>query len=197
MSCCQSCTFCLKCERAVTIERRKSLIKNRNKFCEKCFFYRSLCFCPHCSKCPQCCKCSDSGRASAKILAEVVPPRCKSESGVHPEGRLHSSIQIQTSSGQRSIDTQWLCKPPQEPLPEGGFASLTAKGGSRDGEGSNISSLLQPTVHSSKTKPKMATGLGPQCSKQIFERQNFQNGNPRDNSDFLTTRGMGDVAGFQ
>ena len=32
MSCCQSCTFCLKCERAVTKERQKSLIK-RNKFC--------------------------------------------------------------------------------------------------------------------------------------------------------------------
>ena len=43
----------------------------------------------------------------------------------------------------------------------------------------------------------MATGIGPQCSKQIFECKNFQNGNPRDNSDFLTTRGMGDIAGFQ
>ena len=43
----------------------------------------------------------------------------------------------------------------------------------------------------------MATNLGPQCSKQIFERKNIQNGNPRDNSDFPTTRGMGDIAGFQ
>ena len=50
--------FCLKCERAVTKERRKSLIKheNRNKFCEKYFFCRSLRFCPKCSQCPQCCK---------------------------------------------------------------------------------------------------------------------------------------------
>ena len=39
MSCCQSCTFCLKCERAVTKERRKSLIKskNRNKFWKSAF----------------------------------------------------------------------------------------------------------------------------------------------------------------
>ena len=97
VSCCQSCTFCLKCERAVTKERQKSLIKseNRNKFCEKCFFCRSLCFCPHCSKCPQCCKCSDGGRTSAEILAEMVPPGCKSESSVHLEGRLHSSVQKQ------------------------------------------------------------------------------------------------------
>ena len=99
-----------------------------------------------------------------------------------------SPIQNQTPFGKGSVDSQWLCKPPQEPLPEGGFAGLAAEGGSRDGEGSNISSLLQPTVHSSKTKPKMATNLGPQCSKQIFERKNIQNGNPRNNSDFLATR---------
>ena len=30
VSCCQSCTFCLKCERAATKERRKSLIKSEN-----------------------------------------------------------------------------------------------------------------------------------------------------------------------
>ena len=43
----------------------------------------------------------------------------------------------------------------------------------------------------------MATSLRPQCSKQIFERKNIQNGNTRDNLDFPTTRGMGDIAGFQ
>ena len=199
MSCCQSCTFCLKCERAVTKERHKSLIKNetRNKVCQRCFFCRSLRFCPGCSKCPQCCQCSSDRGTSPKVLAKVVPPGCKSESSVHFEGRLHSPIQGQTKSSQRSFDSQRLCKPPQEPLPEGGFASLTAKGGSRDGEGSNISSLLQPTVHSSKTKSEMATNLGPQCSKQIFERKNIQDGNSGNNSAVPTTRGMGDIAGFQ
>ena len=153
VSCCQSCTFCVKCERAVTKERRKSLVKGetRNKFCERCFFCRSLRFCPHCSKCPQCCQCSADRGTSPKILAEVVPPGCKSESSVHLEGRLHSPIQKQTSSGKRSFDSQWLCKPPQEPLPAGGFASPTTKGGSRDGEGSNISSLLQQTFQGSWT----------------------------------------------
>ena len=81
------------------------------------------------------------------------------DSSVHLKGRLHSSVQNQASSSQRSIDSQWLCKPPQEPLPQGGFASPTTKGGSRDGEGSNISSLLQQTFHSSQTKPKMATSV--------------------------------------
>ena len=39
--------------------------------------------------------------------------------------------------------------------------------------------------------------FGPQCSKQFFERKNIQNGNPGNNSDLLTTRGMGNIAGFQ
>ena len=43
----------------------------------------------------------------------------------------------------------------------------------------------------------MATNLGPQCSQQIFEHKNIQNGNSRNNPDFLTTRGMGNIAGFQ
>ena len=127
----------------------------------------------------------------------MVPPGCKSESSVHFEGRLHSPIQGQTKSSQRSVDSQRLCKPPQEPLPETGFAGLTTKGGSRDGEGSNISNLFQQVIHCSQTKSKMAASLGPQCSKQIFECKNIQDGNPRNNSDFLAARGMGDFAGFQ
>ena len=198
LSCCQSCTFCCK-KRAVTKERHKSLIKSeaRNKICQRCFFCRSLRFCPHCSKCPQCCQCSSDRGTSPQILAEVVPPRFKPESSVHFEGRLHSPVQSQTPTSKGPPNSQWLCKPPQEPLPEGGFASLTTKGGSRDGKGSDISSLLQPTVHSPKTKPKVATGLGPQCSKQIFERKNIQDGNPGNNSDLTATRRMGDIAGFQ
>ena len=43
----------------------------------------------------------------------------------------------------------------------------------------------------------MAVNLGPHCSKQIFERKNIQNGDPRDNLNLLATRGMGDIAGFQ
>ena len=43
----------------------------------------------------------------------------------------------------------------------------------------------------------MAANLGPQCSTQIFEHKNIQNGDPRDNSNLLATRGMGDIAGFQ
>ena len=196
--CCQSCTFCNKKCKAAAKERLKSSLRNqRNKFCELCFFCRSVCLCPKCVKCPQCCSCPPGRRAPSALLADLGPPRCKSESSVHFEGRLHSPIQNQTSSGEGPLDSQWLCKPHQEPLPGRGLAGPTAKGGSRDGKGSNISSLLQPTVHSSKTKSEMATNLGPQCSKQIFERKNIQNGNSGNNSVVPAKRGMGDISGFQ
>ena len=153
--CCQSCTFCNKKCKAAAKERLKSSLRNqRNKFCELCFFCRSLCFCPKCDKCPQCCSCPTSRRAPSVLLADLDPPGCKSESSVHFEGWLHSPIQNQTSSGERSLDSQWLCKPPQEPLPEGGFGGLTAKGGSRDGEGSYISSLHQPIVYKFQNQTK-------------------------------------------
>ena len=43
----------------------------------------------------------------------------------------------------------------------------------------------------------MARNLGPQCSKQIFERKNIQNGDPRNNPAFPHARRMGDLTGFQ
>ena len=94
------------------------------------------------------------------------------------------------------ITNQWVCKPPQEPLPEGTFACTDHQEGSREGKGLDLSSLLQQVVHCPQTKSEMAANPRPQCSKQIFERKNIQNGDPRDNSNFLT-RGMGDIAGFQ
>ena len=94
-------------------------------------------------------------------------------------------------------DSQWLCQSQQKQVSEGGGSKPSGQRGSRDGEGLTISSLFQQTVHSSQTQPKVETSLRPQCSKQIFERKNIQNGNTRDNSDLPTTRRMGDIAGFQ
>ena len=125
------------------------------------------------------------------------PPGGKSESGVNLKRGLCAPFQAQTPSSKTPPDSQWLCQSQQKSLPEGGGSKPLGQKDSRDGEGSSISSLFQQTFHSSQTKSKIATSLGPQCSKQIFECKNIQNGNPRDNSDLLTTRGMGDIAGFQ
>ena len=151
-------------------------------------------FVPQCSKCPQCCQCTAGSRSSPGILAEMVPSGRKSESGIHLEGWLHSPVQTQVPSSERPLDYQWLCKSPQEPLPAGGFACSDKEKGYREGKSSDF---FQQTVHCPQAKPEMAANFGPQCSKQIFERKNIQNGNSGNYSDLLTTRGMGNIAGFQ
>ena len=193
--CCRSCTFCNKKCKAAAKERLKSSTKeSRNKVCELCFFCRSVCFCSICSQCPHCCSCSLSRQLPTALLADLGLPGCKSESGVNFEGGSCAPIQTQTPSSTIPPDSRWLCTLPEKHLLNGGCTNPVAQKGSRDGKGSN---LFQQTIHSSQTKSKMMTNLGPQCSKQIFERKNIQNGNPRNNSDFLATRGMGDIAGFQ
>ena len=74
VSCCQSCTFCLKCAKAVAKERHKSFIKvkKRNKFCERCFYCRSLCFCLNCSQCPQCCSWQTFGRFANPRVVSIL-----------------------------------------------------------------------------------------------------------------------------
>ena len=71
------------------------------------------------------------------------------------------------------------------------------KEGSRDGKGLDIASLLQQTIHSAKTKPKVVSDFGPQCSVQIFGCRNIQNGDPRNNLDLPTTGGMSNIARLQ
>ena len=138
--------------KAVTNERHKSFIKitERYKVCEKCFYCRSLCFCPDCFQYPQ--YCTSARRSPTKLLADLVPPGCKSKGNLNVEGRLHVPVQNQNSSGKVFLDSQWVCKLPQEPLPDRNFACSDSQEDSRDGKGLNISSLFQQAVHSTKTQ---------------------------------------------
>ena len=192
-----SCTYCNKV--AVAKERRKAKIKDQksNKVCEKCFFCRSLCFCSKCSKCPQCCKCPTSGGTSSEFLGNMGSQGCKPKSSVHIKGGLCSPLQSQTSLGKGSPDSKWLCKPHQRlPLARSCTSSDREKG-SREGQGSNLTSLFQQTVHCPKAEPQVAANLGSQYSKSVFMRKNIQNGDSRDNPDLSTTRGVGDIARLQ
>ena len=198
--CCLSCTFCNKIKKwAAAKERRKTNIKHEkyNKVCEKCFFCKSLCFCPKCAKCPQCCKCPASGGATTIVLGSMGTTRCKPKSSVHTKRGLCSPIQSPTLPSEGSPDSKRLCQSHQRLPLARGSTSLNQEEGSREGQGSNLSSLLQQTIHCPQTEPKVAANLGPQYSKSVFMRKNIQNGNPGDNSNLLTTGRVGDIAGLQ
>ena len=106
----------------------------------------------------------------------------------------HSPIQKQTSSGKRSLDSGYANPLRNLYLKEALHALLQKETIEMVRVRTSLAFFNRVFI---VPKPKMATNLGPQCSKQIFERKNIQNGNSRDNSDFLATRGMRDIAGFQ
>ena len=196
--CCSSCTFCKK-HQAATKERHKSNLKltKYNKVCEKCFFCKSLCLCPKCVKCPQCCKCPISRGTPTKFLENMGSQGCKPEGSIHFEKGLCASLQGQTSLNKGTPDSKRLCKPHQRlPLTRSSASSDQEKG-SREGQGSNLTSLFQQIVHCPKAEPKVAANLGSQYSKSVFMRKNIQNGDSRDNPDLSTTRRVGVINRFQ
>ena len=196
--CCSSCTFCKK-HQAAAKERHKSNLKltKYNKVCEKCFFCKSLCLCPKCVKCPQCCKCPISRGTPTKFLENMGSQGCKPEGSIHLERGLCASLQGQASLNKGTPDSKRLCKPHQRlPLTRSSASSDQEKG-SREGQGSNLTSLFQQIVHCPKAEPKVAANLGSQYSKSVFMRKNIQNGDSRDNPDLSTTRGVGVIDRFQ
>ena len=73
-------------------------------------------------KCPQCCRRFACGGLTTEILASLGPKGFKSKGSIDPEGRVQSSIQVQTSSHQGTSDQDRICQSPQEQLPVGGIA---------------------------------------------------------------------------
>ena len=116
LACCSSCSFC---KRAVTKEKRKTLLsKGRNKICARCFVCKSVSLCPKCQKCPSCCKRSPCGRPSAKVLAGLALPGFKSEGSPHPQGRVSALLQGKATPNRISCDSQWFLKSLTKQKPE-------------------------------------------------------------------------------
>ena len=109
----------------------------------------------------------------------MVPPRCQSKGSVHTVRRVYSPIQTQTSSSERTSDNQWLCKPSQEPLPEGSFACPDSQKGSREGKGSNFSSLFQHIVYCPQTKSKWRPILDLCVLNKFLSVQKKKQGKPQ------------------
>ena len=90
-----------------------------------------------------------------------------------------------------------LCKSPQGPLPVEGIASAVEQKCSRVHQKSRIPGLLHLPFLGSKTQQLVETYSGPQYSEQIFKDKVIQNGDPRDNKNLTTSRGVGNIHRFQ
>ena len=163
--------------------RPKSKIKSQIKCVKSASFVGHFVSAPNVPNVPKCCKCPTSGGTSSEFLGNMGSQGCKPKSSVHIKGGLCSSLQSKTSLSKGSPDSKWLCKPHQRLPLASSCTSSDREKGSREGQGSNLTSLFQQTVHCPKAEPQVAANLGSQYSKSVFMRKNIQNGDSRDNPD--------------
>ena len=197
LSCCKSCSYC-SFTRASTKERSKSRsLSEQNKACQRCFFSKSMSFCPSCSQCPQCCRRTDCRGTIATVLVYLARNGCESSSGFGTEGWLFPSFQSEAPLDKGSFSPQWLRKSYQKPFPQRGFARFHRETGSGKGGYQVVSGFLQPAFSCPQTEQKVEANLRSKSVKSVFEGQFLQDGNSGDDPVVFADRGMGNLAGLQ
>ena len=195
LKCCLSCTFC---NRAVGKQRHKTQSDpNRNKVCETCLLCKSLSLCSNCSKCPSCCTKFTCGGPTAKVLAGLALPGCKQKSSFNSSGRVHPTLQRETSPDKVTGNYQWIRKSGQKQAHKGLLTGTPSETGGRKGDNSVLPGLLQPLVSSTKTQQQMEAHPRSNSAELLPSNLIFQDGDTRDHPTLPSKRGVGDVSGFQ
>ena len=154
-------------------------------------------FCPKCDKCPVCCKRSTCGRPSATVLAGLALPGFKSKGSLHPQGRVSTPLQGETTPSKISCYSQWFIKSFTKQKSERGIAFSRSKTGYRKGVRSVVSGLLQPVVLGSKTQQKMEAHSRSKPTEPLPCSGNVQDGNSGDHQTLPAAGGVGHFARFQ
>ena len=123
--------------------------------------------------------------------------RRQSQGYISTEGRVYPTLPVQTSPDQKTHSNKLLCRSSQEQLPVRGIASAVRQKGCRSGSKSSVPGVLQPVIPGPQTQQPVATRLGPEQTKQLFENTIFQNGNTGNNTNLPPDRGVGDFHRFQ
>ena len=194
------CCKCSYCHRVATKERRKSQCMSnlhRNKICERCFLCRSLVFCKSCHQCPTCCYRSSCRAQVTTVLGEMGNPGFKSKSGQHTEGGLHSPVPVQTPLDKVTDCNKQLPQSNQAVLPFRSTVSADKQKYSRTGGKSKLTGFLQPAIFGTQTQQPVETGPRPEHLEHLFKHRVVQDGDPRDNKNLPTGRGVGHIHRFQ
>ena len=121
----------------------------------------------------------------------------KSKSSHHTEGELHPSFPVQTPFDKVTDCNKQLPQLSQTVLPFRGTVSADKQECSRTGRKSELTGFLQPAIFGTQTQQPVETGPGPKHLEHLFEHRVVQNGDPRDNKDLPTGRGVGHFHRFQ
>ena len=131
------------------------------------------------------------------MLGEMGSLGFESKSSHHTEGGLYSSIPVQTSLNKVTDCNKQLPQSNQAVLPCGGTASADKQKCSRTGGKPKLTGVLQPAIFGTQTQQPVGTDSGLEHLEHLFEHRVVQDGDPRDNKNLPTVRGVGHIHRFQ
>ena len=187
------CCKCSFCYRIAANEKRKSqllLQVHRNNIC---FLCRSLEFCKSCHKCPTCCYKSTCRGKASQVLGKMGSSGFKSKSSRHTQRGLHPPLPVQTKPNQVTNCHKQLPQSIQTGPPFRGVVSAGEQKCSRTGSKPKLPRVLQPAIFGTQTQHPVETGPGPEHLEHLSKHRVVQNGDPRDNKNLSTIRGVGHI----
>ena len=167
------------------------------KLVKDVFLCRSLVFCKSCHQCPTCCYRSSCRGEVKPVLGEMGSPGFKSKSSHHTEGGLYSPIPVQTPLDKVPDCDKQLPELSQAVLPFRGTVSADQQECSQTGRKSKLTGFLQPAIFGTQTQQPVETGPGPEHLEHLLKHRVIQDGDPRDNKNLPTGRGVGHIHRFQ
>ena len=150
-----------------------------------------------CHQCPTCCYRSSCRGEVTTVLVEMGNPGFKSKSSHHTEGGLHSPVPVQTPLDKVTDCNKQLPQSNQTVLPFRGTVSADKQKCSRTGGKSKLTGFLQPAFFGTQTQQPVETGPRPEHLEHLFKHRAIQDGDPRDNKNLPTGRGVGHIHRFQ
>ena len=154
-------------------------------------------FCKSCHQCPTCCYRSSCRGEVKPVLGEMGSLGFESKGSHHTEGGLYSSVPVQTPLDKVTDCNKQLPQSHQTVLPCGGTASADKQKCSRTGAKSEFTRFLQPAIFGTQTQQPVETHPGPEHLGHLFKHRVVQDGDPRDNKNLPTGRGVGHIHRFQ
>ena len=136
------------------------------------------------------------GKATA-VLGEVGSPGIESKSGHNTERGLHPSLPVQIQPNQVTNGHKQLCQSTKTVPPFGDTVSADKQKCSRTGSKPKLTGFLQPAIFGTQTQQLVETYPGPEHLEYLPKHRVVQNGDPRDNKDLPTARGVGHLHRLQ
>ena len=178
-------------------ERRKSqllLQSHRNKICERYFLCRSLEFCKSCHKCPNCCYRSTCRGKVTQFLGEIGSSGSSPKVVTTLRECYTLPFRIRPNLTRSPAVISNYHNPSKQAHP--GIVSADQQK-CRTGSKPKVTRVLQPAIFSIQTQQPVEIYLGPEHLEHLLKHRVVQNGDPRDNQNLPTARGVGHIHRLQ